>query len=147
MPDDPKPEAGSVLSNISVKSGKFIFANGDVYEGQYELNSAGSVERHGFGTFTSSDGVVYSGNWSGDKMNGMGLYEHSPSGMRYEGQFVDGQFEGRGQYIWPDGYHYEGEFKGCKLEGHGQLRDPTGQVWVGAFHGDHASALKFKLNM
>ena len=128
------------------RHGKFVFANGDVYEGEYEANSAGSIERTGFGTLTCSEGVVYSGNWRADKMNGKGSFYH-PAGMKYEGDFVDGKFEGIGRYVWPDGFYYEGEFRASKLEGRGFFRDPNGQIWLGKFEGDFANRLQFKLNM
>ena len=67
--------------------------------------------------------------------------------MKYEGEFVNGRFEGNGKYIWPDGFNYEGEFKGSKLCGRGYLKDPAGQLWTGKFENDFANGLKFKLNM
>lgn len=129
------------------KSGKFVFANGDVYDGEYEFNNqTGSIERSGFGTVTCKDGVVYSGYWTNDKMNGKGHYYH-PSGCKYEGDFENGKFEGVGVYQWPDGSVYEGEFKASKLEGKGFFKDPNGQVWTGKFQGDNAARLKFRLCM
>ena len=132
-------------------SGKFVFANGDSYNGEYEVISAtqsnsATIERSGTGVFTSSDGLVYSGKWHNDKMNGKGTFKH-PSGMTYEGDFVNGKFHGIGKYSWPDGSHYEGEFRESKLEGQGYFRDPTGQLWSGKFKGKYADRLKFKLNM
>ena len=50
-------------------------------------------------------------------MNGKGSFIHQQSGMKYEGDFVNGKYEGVGKYIWPDGYYYEGEFKDSKLFG------------------------------
>jgi hypothetical protein len=128
------------------RSGKFIFANSDIYEGEFEINAAGSLVRQGQGVFTCSDGVIYSGNWSNDKMNGKGYFLH-PSGSKYKGNFVDGKFDGSGSYTWPDGSSYEGEFKDSKLEGKGFFKDPTGQIWTGKFQGSSATRLKFKLCM
>ena len=82
-------------------------------KGEYDQNHHGSLVRQGNGTLTCQDGVIYSGNWSNDKMNGQGSYTH-PSGMKYEGEFVNGRFEGNGRYEWPDGFNYEGEFKDDK---------------------------------
>ena len=136
----------SRIDNEHAKQGRFVFANGDIYEGEYDTSVSGSIERSGLGTLTCSDGVVYSGYWRSDKMNGKGSFIH-PSGMKYEGEFVDGKFEGAGTYFWPDGFHYEGEFRSSKLEGRGLFRDPNGQIWLGKFDGDYAHRLKFKLNM
>ena len=128
--------------------GKFIFANGDVYEGQYELNkTTGTVERQGFGVLTTKDRVIYSGIWKNDKLNGSGSFYHEPTGCKYEGDFLNGKFDGVGKYLWPDGSIYEGEFKESKLEGKGWFRDPTGQIWTGKFSGDCAARLRFKLSM
>ena len=35
----------------------------------------GQVERHGEGTHYSNDGVIYTGRWESDKMNGEGRYK------------------------------------------------------------------------
>lgn len=128
------------------RSGKFIFANGDIYEGEYQISTSGSLIRHGRGVYTCSDGVIYSGEWSGDKLNGKGYYLH-PTGSKYKGDFVDGKFDGIGAYTWPDGSSYDGEFKESKLEGKGFFKDPTGQLWTGKFQGSSATRLKFKLCM
>lgn len=125
MPEKPNKTKTPVSESAKeMSSGKFIFSNGDIYEGEFELLDSGSIVRQGFGTFTCQDGIVYSGCWSNDKMNGKGSYIH-PSGMRYEGEFVNGKYEGRGKYMWPDGYYYEGDFKDSKLMGNGFLRDPV----------------------
>ncbi|RNA42409.1 MORN repeat-containing 2 [Brachionus plicatilis] len=128
------------------KSGKFVFANEDVYDGEYETIAGGSIERSGFGVLTSKDGSVYSGNWSKDKLNGRGVFEHQ-SGCNFEGDFVDGKFEGVGIYRWPNGSCYNGEFKDGKIVGKGYFKDPSGQIWTGKFSGETATRLKFKLSM
>lgn len=147
------PEKSQVVivnaSNEQVKQpniGKFIFANGDIYDGEFTLNESGSVIRQGYGTFTCQEGVIYCGNWMNDKMNGKGSYIH-PSGMKYEGNFVNGRYEGHGKYFWSNGYYYEGEFKDSKLVGQGYFHDPNKQTWIGKFEGDFANNLKFKLEM
>ena len=143
MPEHPKKE--EVVVKLP-KSGKFVFANGDIYDGEYETTASGSIERCGFGTLTTHDGIVYDGYWKSDKMNGKGSYIHT-SGCKYVGDFLNGKFEGMGKYIWPDGSSYEGEFKASKLEGKGMFKDKNGQIWTGRFNEDNQARLKFKLNM
>ena len=128
------------------KTGKFIFANGDEYDGEYDATSS-SIHRQGQGTFTTKDGCIMGGEWSDDEMNGMGTFIH-PSGCVYQGQFVNGYFEGAGTYTWPDGSTYRGNFKRSKLDDpNGLFVDANGQTWIGRFQGDSTQKLKFKLDM
>jgi hypothetical protein len=147
MVEDSKKKATKLDNNQQEKlHGKFVFQNGDIYEGEYEVKNLESIQRHGQGTLTTHDGVVYTGTWINDKLNGKGVFIH-PSGMKYEGDFVDGRFEGRGSYNWPDGSSYEGEFKASKLEGYGSYKDVKGQLWSGRFRGSAALGLRFNLRM
>ena len=45
--------------------GKFTYANGNVYEGDYHND-----KRHGKGKYTLANGDVYEGNFQDDKRNG-----------------------------------------------------------------------------
>ena len=40
-------------------------------------------------------------------------------GDRYEGEWRNGKYEGKGIYYWNDGDRYEGEFRNGKAEGKG----------------------------
>jgi hypothetical protein len=53
------PEKLSKTPQLSkdVSSAKFIFANGNIYDGEFTLNDSGSIVRKGFGTFTCQYGV------------------------------------------------------------------------------------------
>lgn len=42
-------------------------------DGEYVEHAPGQTERHGEGTHYSRDGLVYSGKWENDKMNGEGM--------------------------------------------------------------------------
>lgn len=84
-----------------MKKGVFVFPNGDKYgkyivltfyvklnagmldvillnhwhaDGEYVERAPGQIERHGDGTHYSRDGLIYSGKWENDKMNGEGNY-------------------------------------------------------------------------
>jgi hypothetical protein len=41
-------------------------------DGEYMERSPGQIERCGCGTHYSRDGLIYSGKWENDKMNGEG---------------------------------------------------------------------------
>ncbi|CAK8685579.1 unnamed protein product [Clavelina lepadiformis] len=127
-------------------SGEFIFSNNDRYKGEYYLNENGVIQRHGFGTHTTSSGIVYSGCWKKDKMNGKGQLRY-PSGATYEGEFNDNHYEGQGVYTWPEGCAYKGSFSGSKLQGNGTFSDIHRQNWIGQFHFKAAPGLRFILNL
>ena len=51
--------------------------------GQFVRKAGGRVQRQGVGVHHSLDGSVFSGAWSGDKMNGQGECIHS-NGIKYK---------------------------------------------------------------
>lgn len=51
--------------------------------GQFVRVSGGRVQRQGVGVHYSSDGSVFSGAWSGDRMNGQGECIHG-NGIKYK---------------------------------------------------------------
>lgn len=127
-------------------AGEFIFPNRDHYKGEFAVNEDGVIERHGNGTHTTKEGIVYSGLWENDKMNGHGRITF-PSGSTYEGNFVNNHYNGNGSYTWPNGCSYKGSFEDSKLHGEGLFCDTHDQVWTGMFHHKAAPGLKFKLNL
>jgi hypothetical protein len=50
--------------------------------------------------------------------------------MHAQGQWVKGQYHGRGKYSWPDGRSYEGEWQENKMHGQGVYTDINGHRWV-----------------
>ncbi|KAL5496741.1 hypothetical protein EMCRGX_G013095 [Ephydatia muelleri] len=57
----------------SLQSGVYICPNGDRYEGAF-IVTEGRIERSGTGTQHFVDGLVYTGQWKNDKMNGKGEF-------------------------------------------------------------------------
>ena len=51
--------------------------------------------------------------------NGKGIKYYSNGKILYEGDFVNGLFEGNGKYIWEDGEYYIGEYKNGLRNGKG----------------------------
>ena len=56
--------------NFNLLKGKFTWANGDIYEGEFRDHS-----RNGFGILKYNDGRRYEGEWKNDKKNGKGIKE------------------------------------------------------------------------
>uniref|UniRef100_A0A8C9H743 MORN repeat containing 2 n=1 Tax=Piliocolobus tephrosceles TaxID=591936 RepID=A0A8C9H743_9PRIM len=140
-----------VLSNTSRPTSEvykisFIFPNGDKYDGDCTRTSSGIYERNGIGIHTTPNGIVYTGSWKDDKMNGFGRLEHF-SGAVYEGQFKDNMFHGLGTYTFPTGAKYIGNFNENRVEGEGEYTDVRGLEWSGNFHFTAAPDLKLKLHM
>lgn len=65
--------------------GLYIFANGDIYEGEFENGN-----RQGQGCYTWTDQSYYKGEWLADKMNGKGIYANSE--IELEGYFENDNF-------------------------------------------------------
>ncbi|XP_047430538.1 MORN repeat-containing protein 2 [Mugil cephalus] len=124
----------------------YVFPNGDRYEGESSRSESGAMVRSGTGKHTSACGIIYTGEWSEDKMHGRGILQH-PSGARYEGEFKDNMFDGAGTYTFPDSTVYRGHFHENRLDGDGAFVNTQGVVWTGEFHVKAALGLKMQLNL
>ncbi|XP_060988968.1 MORN repeat-containing protein 4-like [Dama dama] len=136
----------SPVSTPEVFKINFIFPNGDKYDGDGTRTSSGVIERNGIGIHTTPNGIVYTGSWKDDKMNGFGELEHF-SGAVYEGHFKDIMFHGLGTYTFPTGAKYTGNFNENRVEGEGQYTDIQGLEWCSNFHFTAAPGLRLKLHM
>jgi len=87
--------------------------------------------QNGIGTFTYSDGSVYTGHWKNSKQHGTGTFEQG--GAKYVGDFVNNMFEGTGTLIKSDGSSYVGDFVRDEFEGNGTLIRSNGEKYVGEF--------------
>ena len=55
------------------------------------------------------------------------------NGDRYSGEFVNGKFNGTGQYFWAGGDSYSGQFTDGQINGYGKLTFASGYSWSGSF--------------
>jgi len=135
-------------TEAEIKEGKFLFANGDTYDGQYRIRPNGQIERCGFGTNISmlSLGLTYTGEWFNDRMNGLGRLKFK-DGTAYEGQFVNGHYQGDGKLTFNDKCEYDGQLFNNQFEGKGVFLDENQEEWVGVFFGESAPGLRFKLHL
>ena len=67
---------------------KFIFSNGDIYEGEYINDEKLGIVRHGNGKNLLTSGLIYDGEFVNDVMGGFGIVKF-PSGAQYEGEFYN----------------------------------------------------------
>jgi hypothetical protein len=108
------------------------------YDGEYVIvqdSETGEEKkiRDGWGIY--DDGVEkYEGEFADDLYNGKGKIEFA-SGAIYEGDFYDNKFHGFGTYILPNNTgKYEGDWEQGKWHGAGVYTDADGVEWKGDFY-------------
>jgi len=110
--------------------GVMVYANGNMYEGQWRAGN-----REGVGTMHYATGNKYVGQFVAGKKQGQGTFRFA-SGSKYEGEWVADKREGQGTYHSADGNRYEGEWVAGKKEGKGTFHYANGKVEVDCWKGD-----------
>mmetsp|Transcript_25910 Transcript_25910/g.31449 ORF Transcript_25910/g.31449 Transcript_25910/m.31449 type:complete len:211 (+) Transcript_25910:102-734(+) len=107
--------------------GKYTFANGAVFEGDYVDNV-----KTGSGTMTYPDGSSYTGGWVSDKKEGEGVYKYA-SGDVYKGGFKADKKDGDGSYLFKESRStFMGKWvAGEMVDGEWILKDGT--IFKGTF--------------
>lgn len=82
------------------------------------------------------EGSYYEGEFLDGKFEGKGKYYFADSGKVYEGEFRDNSMNGVGVMVWPDQSRYEGEFQNGKMHGRGIKQLSNGNRYVGQFNND-----------
>lgn len=77
-----------------------------------------------------SNGDIYEGEFHQCRFSGSGVYHFYLSG-KYEGDWVDGKFDGYGVETWARGSRYRGQYRCGLREGYGVYRFYTGDVYSG----------------
>jgi hypothetical protein len=75
------------------------------------------------------DGFKYEGEFKEDKFHGKGVMIF-PNGRKYEGEFKESKAHGKGAMIFPDGHKYEGMYEDGKKK-KGVLTYPNGAKYDG----------------
>ena len=92
---------------------------------------------HGKGRLEEYDGSIYEGDFLDGRFDGKGKY--SWAGNKYKGEFRNGKFGGQGKLTLKDGHVYEGDFRDGKYHGEGILTwgvsSYTGEFKEGLFSG------------
>ena len=154
--DYPIVEGNKELRNATRKKGYFEFPSenanepgsrkkfydGEYIEGQSEDGDVEKRVRDGYGIY--DDGVEkYEGNFVNDMYHGRGKIVFA-SGAVYEGEFYENEFHGYGTYTQPqDVGTYDGEWDHGKWHGTGVYTDSDGVEWKGEFfHGKYESPVE-----
>lgn len=96
---------GQKKGTLKHGKGKYLFKDGTFYDGQWSNNKI-----NGIGNLYFADGdLEYSGEWRNDEFNGWGtLFSQTENWKKYEGEFKNGVREGRGKMEFADGTIYDG---------------------------------------
>ena len=124
---------GEWQAGMRTGQGTMHYDDGTVYVGEFKEN-----KREGQGRRTWPDGGYIDGEWKdnqphGKAVNYQGGDENNPEVNHYEGDYVEGKWEGYGIYTWASGASYEGEWKDGKYNGHGKLTYSDESVFEGTF--------------
>ncbi|CAI9755825.1 unnamed protein product [Fraxinus pennsylvanica] len=77
-----------------------------------------------------SNGDYYEGEFHHGKCNGSGVYNYFANG-RYEGDWIDGKYDGYGVESWSRGSRYRGQYRQGLRHGYGVYKFYTGDTYAG----------------
>jgi len=120
-----------VNGKLNGKGFKFS-SNGNRYEGDF----VGGL-RCGVGREETKD-HVYNGHFERDKKNKKGKLVYKNNKDWYEGEFLNNNITGKGQYFWENGDIFIGDFINGKMHGKGLYKWPDG----GQYEGDYVDNIK-----
>ncbi|XP_051139418.1 uncharacterized protein LOC127257134 [Andrographis paniculata] len=77
-----------------------------------------------------SNGDFYEGEFHKGRCNGSGVYNYFGNG-RYEGDWIDGRYDGYGIESWARGSRYRGQYRQGLRHGYGVYKFYTGDTYAG----------------
>jgi hypothetical protein len=92
--------------------------------------------KKGKGIVGFSNGNLYNGQWLDGCFDGYGEYVWA-DGRKYRGYFREGKMHGKGEFFWPDGRRFEGEYNMDMAQGHGIVTLGDGRIFEGEFKKDY----------
>ncbi|TKY74293.1 Phosphatidylinositol 4-phosphate 5-kinase 2 [Spatholobus suberectus] len=87
-----------------------------------------------------SNGDFYEGEFHKGRSNGSGVYHYFVNG-RYEGDWVDGRYDGHGIESWARGSRYRGQYRQGLRHGFGVYRFYTGDSYSGEWSNGQSHGL------
>ena len=99
------------------------------YKGEYKVGV-----KEGQGIYEWSQGVRYEGDWKNNEMHGWGVFFNDDE--KYEGEFIDGVYDGNGRLVESSGEIYEGRFRDGMKHGIGTIISQNGTKFKGEWRED-----------
>lgn len=112
-----------------------FYADETVYVGGWLKGKQHTVET---GLMIRPSGIQYQGTWVNGRKHGRGVQSYL-DGSIYTGEFANGFEHGRGSIVFMDGSKFEGRFRFGRRDGPGVLVDPTGKNAVKKHYRDKES--------
>ncbi|KAL6954270.1 hypothetical protein U1Q18_044504 [Sarracenia purpurea var. burkii] len=101
---------------------------GESTEARYDRKEKQRIVREGVEFYSNGD--FYEGEFHKGRCNGSGVYNYFVNG-RYEGDWVDGRYDGYGIESWARGSRYRGQYRQGLRHGYGVYRFYTGDAYAG----------------
>lgn len=86
---------------------------------------------NGYGVYLYNNGSKYEGNWVNGKFQGKGTFTRSDGSLMYKGEWENDLINGYGVYLWTDGNKYEGNWVNDKQNGYGVFLFNDGRKYEG----------------
>ncbi|KAK6939850.1 MORN motif [Dillenia turbinata] len=126
-------QTGSILKHIWSDHSRFKTNSKPV---QWFIGDSGSssnpkkdkIVREGVEFYSNGD--FYEGEFHKGRCNGSGVYNYFANG-RYEGDWIDGRYDGYGIESWARGSRYRGQYRQGLRHGFGVYRFYTGDSYAG----------------
>ncbi|XP_017761483.1 PREDICTED: phosphatidylinositol 4-phosphate 5-kinase 6-like [Eufriesea mexicana] len=121
-----------INQNIQPKVGKFMFCNGDVYDGEYKINrDRFFLVKQGKGTYITDNFDVYHGEWDEDTFANTDIHIKYNNDAQYRGRIdSNGMMNGLGTYIFPDGSSIEAIWFNNMPSINIIYKEPLGFAWI-----------------
>jgi len=130
--------------------GEYIDSDGNIFQGLFikgKLNGKGEKfslnGNHYQGDFVGGlrcgDGReetkehIYEGKFENDKKNHKGKLTYKNIKDTFEGNFLDNNITGKGEYCWDNGDIFVGDFVNGKMHGKGTYKWPDGGEYIGDY--------------
>mmetsp|Transcript_15871 Transcript_15871/g.36285 ORF Transcript_15871/g.36285 Transcript_15871/m.36285 type:complete len:204 (-) Transcript_15871:808-1419(-) len=101
----------------------------------------------GYAVKTFPSGNKYEGEWKDGKYHGKGKLIYA-DGRQYEGDWFQGVNHGKGSFLYANGDRYVGEYKGGKQHGQGKFLWKNGDKYIGQWQNGkrHGKGELMKIN-